>query len=59
MRSEARVDAFSIVIEEGTTVDGFCTVDGVTVSPGIFLSVTSTPTFEVTASSDSSATYNI
>ena len=56
MRREATVDAFSVVIEEGTTIDGCCTFDGDTVSPGIVLSVTSTPAFEATATSDSSAT---
>ena len=51
MRREARVDALSVNV-----VDGSCTFDGDTVSPGIALPVTSTPAFEATANWDSSAT---
>lgn len=47
MRREARVDAFSVNME-GATVDGSCTFDGDTVSPGTALSVASAPAFEAT-----------
>jgi len=45
MRREARVAALSGNVE-GTTIDGSCTFDGDTVSPGTALSVASAPALE-------------
>lgn len=56
MRREPRVDAFSVVIVEGTAIGGSCIFDGDTVSPGLALSVPSAPAFGATTDSISSAT---
>lgn len=56
MRREPRVDAFSVVIVEGTAIGGSCIFDGDTVSPGLALSVPSAAAFGATTDSISSAT---
>lgn len=55
MRREARVDALSVVIVEGTTIGGSCIFDGDRDSTGLALSLTSALAYEATTNWDTSA----